>query len=259
MSIEKKNPISLYGAKYNDRTLYYKIKMIDSKFHVIYNLMKKYFDIRTKEVNDILHDKIKYEELLIKLSESRNNILSDKTKRILINKINNVIVYIETFLLKKEYEEKLEFKIIDWNYFYNLLRYGRCPQLYYHANLQRMLSRYLLKVASIDDDKLYQIISENEKIDVNNYDDSDDSDDVNNYDEIIYEMKKKYSFWKDNKVIEDLNKIIEKFKKYFKYNTRNNVDDYDSDDSDDYDERYEVERYYDERYEHEIYEDDVLI
>ena len=90
MSIEKKtNPIIFYGVKYNDRTLYYKMKIINSHFNRIYKLIHKYLEIRKKEMKDIFNDKKKCKELIIKLFESRKNILTDNEKRILLIKIKN--------------------------------------------------------------------------------------------------------------------------------------------------------------------------
>ena len=54
MSVERKtSPITLYGVKYFDKILYYKMKLIDNHFLRLHNLTKKYFEIRKKETLDI--------------------------------------------------------------------------------------------------------------------------------------------------------------------------------------------------------------
>ena len=158
MSIEKKtNPISLYGVRYNDKTLYYKLMFIEKHFHRIFNLISKYCEIRMKEMNNIFHDKIKCKELIKKLSESRINIFSDDEKRKLIIKIKNEVEYIKKNLLKEEYNQKLEYKIIDYNYFYEVSERGHNHLLSY-IDILSFYNIYL-----IDADEVYEIVSKNKK------------------------------------------------------------------------------------------------
>ena len=134
--------------------------MIDNHFYRIYNLIEKYYEIRKKEIKDIFHDEMKCEELIIKLSESRNNILSDKTKRILINKIKNEVDYIKRFLLKKEYKQKLEYDIFDYDYYYEVM--DGYNHLFNYFDVQDRLKNYLVD-ADEDDDEVYKIVSKNKK------------------------------------------------------------------------------------------------
>ena len=161
--------------------------MIDNHFYRVYNLIKKYVEIRDKEILDIFHEKIKCRELLSKLSESRNNILSDKRKLIFLNKIKNEVEYIKIFLLKKEYKQKVEFKFLDYDgqYLDNYLLIR--DKLYYYY---------------LDGDIVYEILKKQKNI--------------NNHFDITDKIINSYLMMKDDKVFKDIEKIITKFHNYFK-------------------------------------------
>ena len=50
MSIEKTKPITVFGVQYFDKILYYKMKIIHNHFYRLFNLTKKFYEIRRKKL-----------------------------------------------------------------------------------------------------------------------------------------------------------------------------------------------------------------
>ena len=228
---KKTNPITLYGVHYFDKVLYYKMKFIDHHFYRIHNLTKKYFEIRKKEIKDILHKKIKIKELIEKIEKNRKNILSDKTKMILLNKIKNEVEYIKRFLLKEEYENKVEYKFLnnfetddylladytsyllsDHEYICRIIKYKFLHNLIYY-------NRYLER------DDIYNILMKEKRF-------------RKNY--IIYTDKliKHFRIKKDDEIFKEIINIIKIFSNYFK-----NCTEYEDEDEDE-DENMTMDDYY---------------
>ena len=231
MSIEKTNPITLYGVQYFDKVLYNKMKMIDSHFYRLHNLIKKYFEIRKKEIMDILHKKIKIKELMEKTIKSRNNILSDKTKRILLNKIRNEVEYIKRFLLKKEYENKVEYKFLNNNEFddYLLASYDDYL-LSHHEKIGRMIKyKFLNNLISynryLERDDIYIILMREKRF-------------RNKYIIITDKLIKYFRMKKDDKIFKEIINITKIFGNYFK-----NCNEYEDDVDDDFTDMDEYYRY----------------
>ena len=175
--------------------------MIDGHFHRLFNLSQNYFLMREKEINDIFHDKINCKELIEKILETKNNNLFKKEKRILLTKIKNEVDYIKKYLMKKEYEEnKLDYEVVDWDYFYQV-KDGGHNHVFSHDD--HLLT--LLGIKFIDREKVYEIVSKNKKI-------------KNPYD-ITNKIIKKSFLEKDNKLFKDLSKLATKFSFYFEDNT----------------------------------------
>ena len=105
MSIEKTKPITVFGVKYFDKILYYKMKIIHIHFYRLLNLTKKFYKIRKEEIMNNLHEN----------KESIININSNETKRILLIKIKNETNYIKKILMKKEYYKKVKHIFIDYD------------------------------------------------------------------------------------------------------------------------------------------------
>ena len=105
MSIEKTNPITVFGVQYFDNILYYKMKIIHIHFYRLLNLTKKFYKIRKEEIMNNLHEN----------KESIININSNETKRILLIKIKNETNYIKKILMKKEYYKKVKHIFIDYD------------------------------------------------------------------------------------------------------------------------------------------------
>ena len=169
-----------------------------------YNLISDYCEIRIKEMNNVFHDNLKSKELIKKLYEikNNNNFSNNDEKRKLIIKIKNEVNYIEKFLLKEEYNKKIEYEIIDWNYFYNIRNSGH-NHLQSSINILNYYNIYL-----IDADEVYEIISKNKKIKDPDY--------------ATYKISKYFSLENDSKVFKNLYNIIKKYNKYFVSKTRYN-------------------------------------
>ena len=183
-----------------------------------------------KKKLDILHEKIKLKELIQKHEINKKNILSDKTKKILLNKIKNEVIYIKKILLKKEYENSVEYKFLN-NYDSNYLLLDYEEYLSNDSVVACRISKYIfsknliLRSRYLELDDIDKILNRQKRYRNNDHIHS-------------HKLIKYFRLHKDDEIFKEIVNISDVFSNYLK-----NCDDEDYDDDDD-DENIDMEEYY---------------